>query len=49
VIEPMIMNVYGNVFVSEQNGLLSSVLRTQFNKVLRVEKYGLTLARRAGA
>jgi ubiquinone/menaquinone biosynthesis C-methylase UbiE len=48
VIEPMMMNVYGNVFVDEQNGLLSTVLRSQFNKVLRVDSYRLTLGRRLG-
>lgn len=46
VIEPMMMNVYGNVFVSERNGFLSSMLRDEFNKVLRVEKYGLTVGKR---
>ena len=46
VIEPMMMNVYGNVFVGERNGLLSSVLRDQFNKVLHVDAYRLNLARR---
>jgi SAM-dependent methyltransferase len=49
VIEPMMMNVYGNVFVDENNGLLSTMLRTQFNKVLRVDTYRLTLARRTAA
>jgi SAM-dependent methyltransferase len=49
VIEPMMMNVYGNVFVREQNGLLSTVLRDQFNKVLHVDTYRLTLARRTAA
>jgi ubiquinone/menaquinone biosynthesis C-methylase UbiE len=46
LIEPMMMNVYGNVFVSERNGVLSTLLRDQFNKVLRVDTYRLTLARR---
>jgi ubiquinone/menaquinone biosynthesis C-methylase UbiE len=46
VIEPMMMNVYGNVFVGEHNGLLSTMLRSQFNKVLRVDSYRLTLGRR---
>jgi ubiquinone/menaquinone biosynthesis C-methylase UbiE len=49
VIEPMMMNVYGNVFVGENNGLVSSLLRTQFNKVLHVKTYRLTLARRISA
>lgn len=49
VIEPMMMNVYGNVFVSERNGFLSSMLRDEFNKVLRVAKYGLTVGRRKAA
>jgi ubiquinone/menaquinone biosynthesis C-methylase UbiE len=46
VIEPMMMNVYGNVFVSERNGFLSSKLRDEFNKVLRVEKYGFSVGKR---
>jgi len=46
VIEPMMMNVYGNVFVSERNGFLSSMLRDQFNKVLRIDTYRLTVGRR---
>lgn len=46
VIEPMMMNVYGNVFVSERNGLLSTLFRDQFNKVLSVDTYRLTLGRR---
>jgi ubiquinone/menaquinone biosynthesis C-methylase UbiE len=46
VIEPMIMNIYGNVFVRENNGLLSTVLRDEFNKVLNVDTYRLTLGRR---
>lgn len=49
VIEPMMMNVYGNVFVNERNGFLSTMLREEFNKVLRVEKYGLSVARRTAA
>lgn len=46
MIEPMIMNVYGNVFVREENGLVSTLLRNQFNKVLRVDSYRLMLGRR---
>lgn len=46
MIEPMMMNVYGNVFVHENNGLLSTILRTQFNKVLSVDTYRFTLGRR---
>ena len=49
MIEPMMMNVYGNVFVQEQNGLLSTFLRAQFNKVLRVDTYRLTVGRRRTA
>lgn len=49
MIEPMMMNVYGNVFVDEQNGLLSTLLRDQFNKVLKVDSYRLTLGRRTAA
>jgi ubiquinone/menaquinone biosynthesis C-methylase UbiE len=49
VIEPMMMNVYGNVFVSERNGFLSTMLRDQFNKVLRIDTYRLTVARRRAA
>jgi hypothetical protein len=49
MIEPMMMNVYGNVFVGENNGLVSTVLRSQFNKVLRVDSYRLTLGRRTAA
>ena len=47
VIEPMMMNVYGNVFISERNGFLSSMLRDQYNKVLRIDTYRLTVGRRA--
>jgi SAM-dependent methyltransferase len=49
MIEPMMMNVYGNVFVQERNGLLSTVLRDQFNKVLHVDAYRLNLVRRTAA
>jgi ubiquinone/menaquinone biosynthesis C-methylase UbiE len=49
VIEPMMMNVYGNVFVTEHNGLLSTLFRDQFNKVLNVDTYRLTLGRRRAA
>jgi ubiquinone/menaquinone biosynthesis C-methylase UbiE len=49
MIEPMMMNVYGNVFVGENNGLVSTVLRSQFNKVLRVDSYRLTLGKRTAA
>jgi ubiquinone/menaquinone biosynthesis C-methylase UbiE len=46
MIEPMMMNVYGNVFVRENNGLLSTVMRGQFNKVLNIDTYRLSLGRR---
>lgn len=46
VIEPMMMNVYGNVFVQENNGLLSTFFRSQFNKVMNVDTYRLSLGRR---
>jgi len=49
LIEPMMMNVYGNVFVSERNGFLSTLFRDQFNKVLNVDTYRLTLGRRTAA
>jgi ubiquinone/menaquinone biosynthesis C-methylase UbiE len=49
MIEPMMMNVYGNVFVGENNGLLSTLFRAQFNKVLSVDSYRLSLGRRAAA
>jgi ubiquinone/menaquinone biosynthesis C-methylase UbiE len=49
LIEPMMMNVYGNVFVREHNGLLSTLFRDQFNKVLNVDTYRLTLGRRTAA
>jgi ubiquinone/menaquinone biosynthesis C-methylase UbiE len=46
VIEPMMMNVYGNVFVRENYGLLSTLFRSQFNKVLNIDTYRLALGRR---
>jgi SAM-dependent methyltransferase len=49
VIEPMMMNVYGNVFVQENNGLLSTLFRDQFNKVLSVDSYRLNVGRRLAA
>jgi ubiquinone/menaquinone biosynthesis C-methylase UbiE len=47
LIEPMMMNVYGNVFVQENNGLLSTLFRDQFNKVMNVDSYRLSLGRKA--
>jgi ubiquinone/menaquinone biosynthesis C-methylase UbiE len=49
VIEPMMMNVYGNVFVDENNGLLSTLFRTQFNKIMNVDTYRLTLGKKRSA
>lgn len=49
VIEPMMMNVFGNVFVDEHNGFLSSLFRDQFNKVMNVDSYRFAVGRRAAA
>jgi ubiquinone/menaquinone biosynthesis C-methylase UbiE len=49
VLEPLMMSVYGNVFVRENYGLLSTMFRARFNKTLHIDTYRLTLARRTAA
>jgi len=49
MIEPMMMNVYGNVFVDENYGLLSTMFRNQFNKVLSVDAYRFALGKRTAS
>jgi SAM-dependent methyltransferase len=49
MIEPMMMNVYGNVFIPESYGLMSTMMRAQFNKVMNIDAYRFALGRRTAS
>jgi SAM-dependent methyltransferase len=49
MIEPMMMNVYGNVFIDENYGLMSTMMRAQFNKVMNIDAYRFTLGKRTAS
>ena len=46
LLEPLMMNSYGYIFIREHCGVISTLMRTRFRKVLPIETYRLTLARR---